>query len=1061
MDGANNANRHCTGTAVIPEGVVNLDYGSFSNQQITSVQFPSTLTTITTAAFAGAGLTTVNIPSNVTSIGGQAFQGDHDLRSVTIAGHAGTPTSFGSYAFNDTTLDTLTVGTSDNLVTLYQTSLNGLNRATSLTLGAGVSLNPATAVRFISPNVVNGTSVTTFYNYSNASLTGTGFDSLLPAFTLSASSGTAQAGVPFTTGYSIVRTGLAATSYSISPSISNGLSFSTTTGLITGTPTAAAAAQSYQITGINGNNSASATYSLTINVPVPGAPTSLSGVTGNGSAIISFTPGASASFPITNYKYSLDGSTYTALSPAVSSSPVTITGLTAGQSYSISLKAVNSQGDSAASTPLNLTINQKVTTQNISITAPTYGATPQSSITDNGQFTASISWSGGSQNPVTTFGYATVYTANVVITPDSGYSLLGVSANYFTVNGNPATSGNALNAGSFTYVFPATSDAPPPPIITCTQTDATTTPFTFAVPLNGVINSFDLEHCGGVATLPDGVTQLNGAFIFTDNQGNSNTNLTAINLPPTTLTQIGDYAFAELPKITRIEIPSSVTYVGFGAFRNATSLRQIIYRSPSSTMERKEANLQGVRDQTDGGVGVVATFGDGSGTFQLRNKSFNDYVATVSFGTSPMSIGYGNFRNISTLTTLDFGTGKSGITSIVSHDSAWYSANDNGSGDSFTGLTNLRSIRYCGTFDSTNALYNAVVANLITARGWTNLVYCSASAPAITSISPSNNIGAPTSVTITGTNFRGVTGAVGVSFGTIPAANYTVVSDTQINATISTNLPVGSYDLLVSTVAGTSAAVAGDVYVVATIPGAPTGVAGTVANASSLVSWNAPASNGGIAITSYAVTASPGGFTCTTSTTSCTVSGLTNGTAYTFTVVARNAAGDSIPSSASLPVTPADRAIVIPVPILAPVVVPAPDQLQQSKITSISASTAIAGTSTPLVISGSFVEKISAIQINGVALAAGSWSQSPTSVSFTLPGKSAGTYQIQLFNGSAPVLKVQSFTFTAPIVAATPTPTPNPTAKAKVIYIRCVKAGRGTRIAYGVNPVCPAGFTRQ
>ena len=137
---------------------------------------------------------------------------------------------------------------------------------------------------------------------------------------------------------------------------------------------------------------------------------------------------------------------------------------------------------------------------------------------------------------------------------------------------------------------------------------------------------------------------------------------------------------------------------------------------------------------------------------------------------------------------------------------------------------------------------------------------------------------------------------------------------------------------------------------------------------------------------------------------------------------------------------------------------PVPDPVQQSKIGSLSVLTASSGVSTPLVISGTFVEKVSAIQINGVGLPSGSWSQTPTSISFTMPNNPPGVYQIQLFNGSAPVLKVQNFTFTAPVPIAQ---TPIPTLKKKVIYIRCAKLGHGTRIVYGVNPVCPDGYLKK
>ena len=75
-------------------------------------------------------------------------------------------------------------------------------------------------------------------------------------------------------------------------------------------------------------------------------------------------------------------------------------------------------------------------------------------------------------------------------------------------------------------------------------------------------------------------------------------------------------------------------------------------------------------------------------------------------------------------------------------------------------------------------------------------------------------------------------------------------------------------------------------------PRTPTAVAG---NASVVVSWLVPSSNGGQPITSYLVTSTPGSKTCTATapSTSCTVSALTNGTSYTFSVVAVNLVGPS------------------------------------------------------------------------------------------------------------------------------------------------------------------------
>ena len=90
----------------------------------------------------------------------------------------------------------------------------------------------------------------------------------------------------------------------------------------------------------------------------------------------------------------------------------------------------------------------------------------------------------------------------------------------------------------------------------------------------------------------------------------------------------------------------------------------------------------------------------------------------------------------------------------------------------------------------------------------------------------------------------------------------------------------------------------------ASIPDVPTIGTATAGNAQALVSFSAPANNGGSAITSYQVTSSPGNITATGSASPITVTNLTNGTAYTFTVTATNSTGTSGASAPSDSVTP-------------------------------------------------------------------------------------------------------------------------------------------------------------
>jgi hypothetical protein len=81
--------------------------------------------------------------------------------------------------------------------------------------------------------------------------------------------------------------------------------------------------------------------------------------------------------------------------------------------------------------------------------------------------------------------------------------------------------------------------------------------------------------------------------------------------------------------------------------------------------------------------------------------------------------------------------------------------------------------------------------------------------PTVTSVSPASGpVG--TTVTITGTNF---TGATSVTFGGV-AASFTVVSSTQITATVPSGVPAGVVDVRVTNAAGTSANTAADNFTV-------------------------------------------------------------------------------------------------------------------------------------------------------------------------------------------------------------------------------------------------------
>ncbi len=151
---------------------------------------------------------------------------------------------------------------------------------------------------------------------------------------------------------------------------------------------------------------------------VPDAPTDLSVLDNQGvNLVIGFTAEADGGLPITNYKYSINnGSSFSPFSPSVTTSPVTITGLSLGTTYEIKLRAVNAVGESDNSEQLSVT-TESVPTPPTSVSA----------VAGTGE--ATITW---------------------VASSDDG----GAAIDYYRITRNPGSvSSNTSNGSVTSFVF--------------------------------------------------------------------------------------------------------------------------------------------------------------------------------------------------------------------------------------------------------------------------------------------------------------------------------------------------------------------------------------------------------------------------------------------------------------------------------------------------------------------------------------------------------------------------------------------------------------------------------
>jgi hypothetical protein len=223
----------------------------------------------------------------------------------------------------------------------------------------------------------------------------------------------------------------------------------------------------------------SVTTTPTLAPNTPSAPTITSIVaTGTNSAQLTFAaPTDNGGSPITSYvATAMPGGFQTTLSQS-GSGTISISNLSHSSSYTFTLTANNAAGPSSASTispaittatplpspppvaaaaapaaPSDIVIS---TAAIAGVTAPVTGATPVTTTTAGTGYTGTVTWSGSPS----TFSSVTTYTATITLTPTSGYTLTGVTANFFTVAG-ATTVTHSANSGVITAAFPATAVGP-------------------------------------------------------------------------------------------------------------------------------------------------------------------------------------------------------------------------------------------------------------------------------------------------------------------------------------------------------------------------------------------------------------------------------------------------------------------------------------------------------------------------------------------------------------------------------------------------------------------------
>ena len=681
-----------------------------------------------------------------------------------------------------------------------------------------------------------------------------------------------------------------------SGSLPAGLALSST-GAITGTPTAAGTS-TFTVTGTDSSTPTHASFtstaiSLTISAVLAGAPTIGTATAGDAQATVTFTP------PASNGGSAITGYTVTSSPGGVAAtgvtSPITVTGLANGTTYTFTVTATNAAGVSSASSASNAVTPMSV---------PIAGATSATVAYDSIATSITLALSGGAPTSVAVASAASHGTAiasgtTISYTPATGY-FGGDSFTYTATNAAGISSAGTVSltvAAPTILVMPTTLPSATllSPYSQTLVASGGQAPYTFSTTLasGSLPAGLTLSSAGTVTGTPTAV----GTSTFTVTGTDSST-LTHATFTSGTITLTVTALLPGAPTIgtaTAGNGQASVTFTAPASTGGSQITGYTVTSSPGNNTGTGTASpitVAGLSNGTAYTFTVTATNIIGTGAASAPTVSVTPLAPPIGAASSS-TVAYDSTASPITLNLSGGAAASVAVASAASHGTATAS----GASITYTPVA--------GFFGPDSFTYTATNASGTSSAATASITI---SAPVI-SVTPVT-LAAGTVGTAYSQSLSASGGQAPYTFALATGALATGLSFSSSGAITGTPTGNGSFTF---TVSGTDSSTAthasftsGSITLTigSGVPGAPTIGTATAGNAQASVAFTAPASNGGSAITSYTVTSSPGGLTGTGAASPITVAGLANGTAYTFTVTATNSTGTGTPSAASNSITP-------------------------------------------------------------------------------------------------------------------------------------------------------------